>query len=115
MKRNAYTIKDALLHSMCGIRFLIEERAFRQNIILGIILLIFETLRHTSPAMRMYLFTSYCIVLIMECFNTAIEATIDRISLEKHELSKKAKDLGSATVFLSLLHLGIAWILSWFF
>jgi diacylglycerol kinase (ATP) len=48
----------------------------------------------------------------VELLNSAIEATIDRISEERHPLSKRAKDLGSAAVFLSLLHLGVAWLVT---
>lgn len=107
-------IKKAFFNSKEGIAYLIQERAFRQEIILGIFLLACEILRHGNEIIRMYLLISYVIVLITESLNTAIESVIDRISLQKHELSKRAKDIGSAAVFISLLHLGIVWILSWF-
>jgi diacylglycerol kinase (ATP) len=60
----------------------------------------------------LYLFSSYFFVLIVEAINSAIEITVNRISFEKHNLSKKAKDIGSAAVFFAILHLGIVWILS---
>ncbi len=107
-------IKKAFFHSKEGIAYLIKERAFRQEIILGFFLLACEMLRHVNTTIRMYLLISYVLVLITESLNTAIEFAIDRISLQKHELSKRAKDIGSAAVFISLLHLGIVWILSWF-
>ena len=50
-------------------------------------------------------------VLIVELLNSAIEATVDRISLENHHLAKRAKDVGSAAVLLSLVNAGIVWIL----
>lgn len=56
----------------------------------------------------LYIFSSYCLVLITESLNTCIETVVNRISLEKHPLSKKAKDIGSVAVFWSLVHLGIA-------
>ena len=52
------------------------------------------------------------LILLMEALNSAIEAAIDRISQEKHELSKKAKDIGSAAVFIAMIHFAIVWILS---
>ena len=57
------------------------------------------------------LLSSLLLVLIAELINTAIEATINRISEELHPLSKKAKDVGSAVVLLSLIHAGIIWLL----
>jgi diacylglycerol kinase (ATP) len=50
------------------------------------------------------------LVLIVELINSAIEATVDRVSLERHPLSKNAKDLGSAAVFLALLFAAAAWL-----
>lgn len=51
------------------------------------------------------------LVLIVELINSAIEATVDRVSLEDHPLAKRAKDLGSAAVFLSLANVGVIWLL----
>ena len=51
------------------------------------------------------------LVLIVELINSAVEATIDRISLERHPLAKRAKDLGSAAVFISLLNVPVVWLL----
>jgi diacylglycerol kinase (ATP) len=52
---------------------------------------------------------SVLLVLIVELLNSAIEAAIDRISLEKHLLSKRAKDIGSAAVLIALLNVAITW------
>jgi len=52
---------------------------------------------------------SVLLVLIVELVNSAIEATVDRISLENHRLAKRAKDIGSAAVMLALLNLGLVW------
>jgi diacylglycerol kinase (ATP) len=51
------------------------------------------------------------LVLIVELVNSAIEAAVDRISLENHRLAKRAKDIGSAAVMLSLLNLTVVWVL----
>ena len=51
------------------------------------------------------------LVLIVELVNSAVEATVDRISLENHRLAKRAKDIGSAAVFLSLINVAIVWVL----
>ena len=49
----------------------------------------------------------------MELLNSAIEATVDRISFENHRLAKRAKDIGSAAVMLSLVNAGVVWLLIW--
>ena len=51
------------------------------------------------------------LVLIVELLNSAIEATVDRISFENHRLAKRAKDIGSAAVMLSLVNAGVVWLL----
>ena len=51
------------------------------------------------------------LALIVELVNAAVEATVDRISLEHHRLAKRAKDIGSAAVMVSLLNAGIVWLL----
>jgi len=51
------------------------------------------------------------LVLIVELLNSGIEAAVDRISLENHALAKRAKDIGSAAVFLSLVNLAVVWAL----
>ena len=80
-------------------------------ILLGII----EIFRDTSLNMRLYLFSSFMLILFAEAMNSAIEATVDRVGLEKHELSKKAKDIGSAAVFITMVHFAITWVLSFIF
>ena len=54
---------------------------------------------------------SVLLVLIVELLNSAIEAAVDRISPENHELSKRAKDMGSAAVMLGLINLAVIWLL----
>ena len=52
---------------------------------------------------------SVLLVLVVELLNSAVEATVDRISLENHQLAKRAKDIGSAAVFLSLVNVAVVW------
>jgi diacylglycerol kinase (ATP) len=90
-----------------------KERAFRQEILLGFCLVALELFRTTPLHIRFYLFSSFALILTIECLNSAIETVIDRISLEAHHLSKRAKDIGSAAVLIALLHFGIVWLWSW--
>jgi diacylglycerol kinase (ATP) len=60
---------------------------------------------------RALLIGSLVIVLIVELLNSAVEATVDRISFENHRLAKRAKDIGSAAVMLSLVNAGVIWSL----
>ena len=110
--RSIIAIKDAFFYSMSGMKYLLKERAFCQELVVMVLLGIVECFRDTPLNMRLYLFTSYMLILLAEALNSAIEATVDRISLERHELSKKAKDIGSAATFIMMLHFGIIWILS---
>jgi diacylglycerol kinase (ATP) len=60
---------------------------------------------------RALLIGSLILVLIVELLNSAVEATVDRISFENHRLAKRAKDIGSAAVMLSLVNAGVVWLI----
>jgi diacylglycerol kinase (ATP) len=60
---------------------------------------------------RALMIGSLILVLIVELLNSAVEATVDRISFENHRLAKRAKDIGSAAVMLSLVNAGVVWAL----
>jgi diacylglycerol kinase (ATP) len=64
-----------------------------------------------SAVERALLIGCLVLVLIVELLNSAIEATVDRISFENHRLAKRAKDIGSAAVMLSLVNAGVIWLL----
>ena len=64
-----------------------------------------------SGVERALLIGSLIVVLIAELLNSAVEATVDRISFENHRLAKRAKDIGSAAVMLSLANAGAVWLL----
>lgn len=86
-----------------------NEAAFRQEVVLVVLLLPLGLWLGGSPVERALLVASLLLVPIAELLNSAVEATIDRISTERHELSKRAKDFGSAAVALALLNAAIVW------
>lgn len=94
----------AFNNSITGLKFAIkEESAFRQEILLSLILLPLAFWLPVPAIFKILMISSVFLVLIIELVNSSIEATIDRISYDYHDLSKRAKDYGSAAVFLSLL------------
>ncbi len=93
----------AMKNSLAGFRVAIrEESAFRQELTLAAILIPCGVLVPVDPVSRVLLLGSVFLVLIVELLNSSVEAAIDRISLERHELSRRAKDLGSAAVMVAL-------------
>lgn len=100
----------AFANSKEGLRYALKEDAFFQELILGLILTIIIFFLDVSKVDKVILFSTILLVLIVEVLNTAIETAIDRISDERHELSKKAKDLGSFAVLLSLINLIVVWL-----
>ncbi|NWN83099.1 MAG: diacylglycerol kinase [Halomonas sp.] len=88
-----------------------HEAAFRQELILFFLLLPLVVWVGDGPVEWVLLLGSCAIVLIVELLNSAIESVVDRIGPEHHELSGRAKDLGSAAVMASLLLAGLTWLL----
>ena len=89
----------------------LQEAAFRQELLLCIILTPLGFYLGETGLEKAMLVGSLILVLIVELLNSAVEAAVDRISKEKHELAAQAKDMGSAAVFLSLLNVVIIWLL----
>lgn len=87
------------------------EAAFRQELMLAVVLIPLGLWLGDSGTEKALLTGSTVIVLIAELINTAIEKVVDRISGDFHELSRDAKDIGSAAVFLSIVNLASTWIL----
>jgi diacylglycerol kinase (ATP) len=87
------------------------EDAFRQELFLAAILIPLSFWLGRSGVERALLAGSVLLVLIVELVNSAIEATVDRISLENHRLAKRAKDIGSAAVMLAILTAVVVWVL----
>jgi diacylglycerol kinase (ATP) len=103
-------IWHATLYSLAGIRAAWKhEAAFRQEVLLSLVLAPIAFWLGGSIVERLMLIGSCLIVLITELLNSAVEAAIDRISDDKHRLSARAKDLGSAAVFISLWLAAITW------
>lgn len=97
---------------MAGLRAAYRhESAFRQELALAVMLTVAIIALPFTLTQRAILLVTVVIVLIAELLNSAIEAVVDRISLEDHQLAKRAKDLGSAAVFVSLMLCLIVWIL----
>jgi diacylglycerol kinase (ATP) len=102
----------AMKNSLAGFRVAIrEESAFRQELTLAAILIPCGLLVPVEPVSRVLLLGSVLLVLIVELLNSSVEAAIDRISLERHELSRRAKDLGSAAVMVALGMCLMTWLL----
>lgn len=105
-------IAFAFVYSMKGLRAALQhEAAFRQEALLAIVLIVVAFWLTTNPIYLMAMIGSLMLVLIVEILNSAIEATVDRFGGEMHELSGRAKDMGSAAVFLSLLNVLVMWAL----
>jgi len=100
----------ALFYSFDGIASTLKhEAAFRQEAILAAILVPLSFLMHVELVQHLILVASIFLVLIVELLNSAIEAVVDDISLRDRPLAKRAKDMGSAAVLLSLLNCFVCW------
>jgi diacylglycerol kinase (ATP) len=87
-----------------------EESAFRQELTLLTVLTPVAFFLPIAPIEKCALIASLIMVLVVELLNSSVEAAIDRISFDHHDLSKRAKDFGSAAVMLSLLIAALLWI-----
>jgi diacylglycerol kinase (ATP) len=96
-------------YSMAGLRAGWDEAAFRLEACLSFVMVPLAFWVGRTWVEVALLAGSVLLVMMVELLNTGIEAAIDRIGLERHELSKRAKDMGSAAVFLSLLLAGGIW------
>lgn len=103
-------IFDAAGYSLMGLQAAYRgEAAFRQLLLLNALLLPLACLLDVTRSERLLLMIVPLLSLIVELLNSAIEATVDRISLSLHPLSKQAKDMGSAAQFIALLLIGLTW------
>ena len=109
-KTGLLRIWNAFRYSFAGLRAALEhEDAFRQECLLAAVLVPLALFMPASGAGKALLVGSVLLLLIVELVNSAIEATVDRVSLEHHLLAKRAKDIGSAAVLLALVNLAIVW------
>ncbi|NOQ35066.1 MAG: diacylglycerol kinase [Methylococcaceae bacterium] len=87
-----------------------HEEAFRQEVLIFLVTTPLALWLGESVVEKLLLIGSVVLVLLFELLNSAIEAVVDRIGLERHELSGRAKDIGSATVMLAMIWTAIVWI-----
>jgi len=105
-------IWNALFYSLDGLAAAFKhEDAFRQEVLLALILVPVAVYLPVSGVGKGLMIVSVLLVLIVELLNSGIEAVTDRVSLEDHALAKRAKDLGSAAVMLSLINVAAVWLL----
>ncbi len=106
-------IVAAIGYSLDGLRAAFaNEDAFRQEVFMAIILIPLSLVMPGAGKLgKALMIGSVLFVLIVELLNSAIEAAVDRISLEDHQLAKRAKDIGSAAVFLSLANVVAIWLI----
>jgi diacylglycerol kinase (ATP) len=105
-------IVNAAIWSAAGVKKAWKnELAFRVEAIIIIIMMPVGIWLGRSAAERALLIASCLLILITELLNSAIEAVVDRIGTERHELSGRAKDMGSAAAFFAMLTAGIIWAL----
>lgn len=109
--RGLARIVDAFWYSMDGFKETYRnEEAFRQEVILAVVLIPLALMLPVSSIGKAIMIASVILVLIVELLNTAIETTVDHVSLERHPLAKHAKDMGSAAVLLSLVNAAVVWL-----
>lgn len=104
-------VLDALRFSLAGLSAALTEGAFRLELAAAAVAVPLGWYLGGTGAQRALLIGSVLLVLIVELTNSAVEAAVDRISLEQHPLAKRAKDLGSAAVMMSLLSAAAVWLL----
>ena len=103
-------IRNAFMYSVSGLcEAFRNEAAFRQELLLAAILIPIALFSKRAGGEKAILIGIVILVLVVELLNSAIENLTDRVSLEIHPLAKRAKDLGSAAVLMSLLALALVW------
>jgi diacylglycerol kinase (ATP) len=105
-------VLNAAGYSADGLRAAFRhEDAFRQELLLSCVLIPLGIWLGNTGIERALMTFSVLLVLMFELVNSAIEATVDRISLENHLLAKRAKDIGSAAVMIALANVALVWAL----
>jgi len=105
-------LANAFTYSVAGtLAAFKHEDAFRQEVILSIVLIPLSIYLGQTPIEQVLMIASILLIIIVELLNSSLEATVDRISVKRHKLSKRAKDIGSAAVFFSLVNAAVIWFL----
>lgn len=103
---------NAFGYSLAGFRAAYKhEDAFRQEVLLAVVMIPLALWLPVGYIGQALMITSVLLVIIVELLNSAVEATVDRISLENHDLAKRAKDIGSSAVLVSLINVCVVWAL----
>lgn len=109
-KTGLVRVINAAGYSWAGLKAAFRhEDAFRQEVFLLAVLVPLALYLGDSGIERALLIGALLLVLIVELLNSAVEAAVDRISLDHHELIKRAKDMGSAAVMIALANVGVVW------
>jgi len=110
--RGMARLVNAFRFSMAGFRQCFQhEEAFRQEVFASLLFIPLGLWLGDTGIERAMLVGSWLLVMIVELLNSAIEANVDRVGLERHELSGRAKDIASAAVFSSLVMASSVWLL----
>ena len=111
-KTGLVRIWNALHYSIAGLRAAYQnESAFRQEFWLAVILIAVALALPVGGVDKALMIGSVLLVLIVELLNSAVEAVVDRVSFDHHELAKRSKDMGSAAVLVSLINCLAIWAL----
>lgn len=103
-------ILNAFRYSLDGLAAAYHhEDAFRQEVWLAAVLIPLSWFFEVNGVAHAMLIACVLLVLVVELLNSAVEAAVDRISLENHRLAKRAKDIGSAAVLVSLFNVALVW------
>lgn len=109
-KKGITRLIDATVYSARGLHAcFVNEAAFRQEVALTVVLIPLAFLVASSAVQWLLLVAPLFLLLIVELINSAVESVVDRIGPEHHELSGRAKDMGSASVLLCLLLIACCW------
>jgi diacylglycerol kinase (ATP) len=105
-------LANAFTYSIAGtLAAFKHEDAFRQEVILSVVLIPLAIYLGQTAIEQALMIASILLIIIVELLNSSLEATVDRISVKRHKLSKRAKDIGSAAVFFSLVNASVIWFL----
>jgi diacylglycerol kinase (ATP) len=105
-------LAQATLVSLTGLRDAFRtELALRLEVLVFLVVVPVAWFLTSAGLERALLIGSWMLVIVVEMVNSAIEAAVDRIGRERHELSRRAKDFGSAAVFCAIVHATVVWAL----
>lgn len=109
-KRGLIHIIQATGYSMKGLKAAVKyEEAFRLELLAMVVMLPLAIWLGEGAVERALLIGTLMLVLVVELINSALEAVVDRVGVEHHELSGRAKDIGSAAVFVAMLNVVVVW------